>query len=120
MTGAWIGRQRGGQSPLCSCFGSSKEVWMFGVHPTPFITVSWTILIITSHLQVSYLILVFLLDKEYPLSFTLGDLTWLRWSPKPRNLDFFLPKVSLSDLLATKGGVTDQNADKGQVSDLWE
>ena len=64
------------------------------------------------------LILVFLLDKEYPFYFTLGALICLRWSPKPRNLDFFLRRVSLCDLIATKAGIIDPNADKGQVSDL--
>lgn len=109
-------KAKGGQRPLCPCFGSSKEVGC--LVSIPLLPVSWTILTIISHLQISYLILVFLLDEEYPFSFTMGALICLRWSPKPRNLDFFLPRISLSDLLATKAGVTDPNADKGQASDL--
>lgn len=116
VTGAWIGRPREDRDP---CVLASVPVKKFGcLVSIPLLPVSWTILIIISHLQISYLILVFLLDKEYPFSFTLGALICLRWSPEPRNLDFFLPRVSLSDLLATKAGVTDPNADKGQVSEL--
>ena len=35
-------------------------------------------------------------------------------------LDSFLPRGPLSDLPPSKAGVTDPNADKGQVCNLWE
>lgn len=107
---------QGGRGPPHS--GSAlvpvKKVGYSVCFQLPYDLVSWTILIITALLKITSFILVFLLDKECPLSFAPEALTWPRW---PRNLGCSQPRGPLSDLLAVKQG---SQAQLGEVSNLWE